>query len=224
VSWLARIELDGDMVARLRIADSYDWHRRLWGCFPDEPNKKRDFLTRVDFLEGSVRAWLLAEHRVVCPDWCPREAFAVREVAAGFLSHRYYAFDLRANPTKALVQREPDGSPKLKSNGKRTSGKRVPLVSNQDLRSWIDRKGRDGGFLISEARPLDIGPMVESYFRKKEAAAYHGGVQFRGVLEVTEPSLFAETYKKGIGAAKSFGFGLFLLAPIDIKGEENEAS
>jgi CRISPR system Cascade subunit CasE len=58
--------------------------------------------------------------------------------------------------------------------------------------------------------------MIESHFRKKGQAAYHGGVQFRGILEVTDQNHFIETYYAGIGSTKAFGFGLLLLAPIEM--------
>jgi CRISPR system Cascade subunit CasE len=79
-----------------------------------------------------------------------------------------------------------------------------------------------GGFRIVQGKPLEIRPMVESHFRKKdkktgkEHAAYHGGVQFRGTLEVIDQEPFIETYQAGIGSAKGFGFGLLLLAPINL--------
>jgi len=126
------------------------------------------------------------------------------------------------------VRRGPDGETLLRPNGKRKSGKRIPLVKHDELRAWIDRKGkvrcRDqdtglevaGGFRIVDKKPLEISPMLESHFRKKGHSAYHGGVQFRGTLEVTEPDKFSATYQSGIGSAKSFGFGLLLLAPINL--------
>ncbi|MBA3028753.1 MAG: type I-E CRISPR-associated protein Cas6/Cse3/CasE [Desulfobacterium sp.] len=58
--------------------------------------------------------------------------------------------------------------------------------------------------------------MQANHFRKGEHRAYHGGVQFRGTLEVTERGKFAQTYQSGIGGAKSFGFGLMLLAPVKL--------
>ena len=73
-----------------------------------------------------------------------------------------------------------------------------------------------------EEWPLEIRPMIESFFRKKDKVkgghhkAYHGGVQFRGTLEVTDPKRFTETYYSGVGPAKGFGFGLFLLAPLNL--------
>ena len=228
MSWLARLEVDAETARAEGISDSYGWHQKVWQCFPNAPEAERDFLTRVDALEGAFRLWVLAMRKPVRPPWCPPEGFALNEVASSFLTHRYYAFDLRANPVKTLVRRGPNGETLFRPNGKRKNGKRVPLVRPEELRAWLVHKGavrcRDkdtgsdvsGGFRIVEEKPLEISPMVESYFRKKGVAGYHGGVQFRGILEVTDRERFIETYQSGIGGAKSFGFGLLLLAPVNL--------
>jgi CRISPR system Cascade subunit CasE len=227
MNWLARLEVDAETARAEGMLDSYAWHKRLWeGCFLDEPDAKRDFLTRIDQLEGAFLIWVLAKRKPERPYWCPLNGFALNEIAASFLTHRYYAFDLRANPVKALVQREPNGETLLRPNGKRKHSKRVPLVKHDELRAWLIRKGKvrcrdkdtgldvPGGFRIVEDKPLEISPMMEHHFRKKGQSGYHGGVQFRGTLEVTDQEKFIETYQSGIGSAKSFGFGLLLLAPI----------
>jgi CRISPR system Cascade subunit CasE len=203
------MEIDAEAVFANGVQDNYDWHQRLWLCFPGEPDRKRDFLTRIDTLEGAFRLWVLSPQRPIRPGWCPPESFAAREVSPSFLSHRYYAFDLRANPVKCIVQRNGQGQ-------RQRHGKRVPLIQPDELRAWIDRKGQAGGFQIVADKPLEIGPLVKSHFRKKEQAACHGGVQFRGVLEVTDPKKFTETYYAGVGSAKGFGFGLLLLAPVNL--------
>ncbi len=229
MSWLARLEVDAETVHAEGISDDiYAWHKMLWQCYPDAPERTRvdiGFLTRIDQLEGAYRFWVMAKQKPERPQWCSPEDFAVNELAPSFLSHRYYAFDLRANPVRALVQRGPDSKPVLLSNGKRKRGKRVPLVKQDELKAWLIHKGeircRDqdtgqdvpGGFRIVEDMPLEISPMVESHFRKKKETAYHGGVQFRGILEVTDTARFTESYFSGIGGAKGFGFGLLLLAP-----------
>lgn len=227
MNWLARLEVDAETARAEGMLDSYAWHKRLWeGCFLDEPDAKRDFLTRIDQLEGAFLIWVLAKRKPERPHWCPPDGFALNEIAASFLTHRYYAFDLRANPVKTLVQRGPNGETLLRPNGKRKHGKRVPLVKHDELRAWLICKGKvrcrdkdtgldvPGGFRIVEDKPLEISSMVEHHFRKKGQSGYHGGVQFRGTLEVTDQEKFIETYQSGIGSAKSFGFGLLLLAPI----------
>ena len=223
MNWLARLEVDAEVARNEKIFDSYAWHKRLWAdCFPNAPNANRDFLTRIDQIERVFRLWILATRKPVRPQWCPLDGFALKEIPPTFLSHKYYAFDLRANPVKAIVQRGPNGETLLRPNGKRKSGKRVPLVKQEELRAWLDRKALSGGFRIVEKKPLEISPMIESHFRKKdkktgkEQSAYHGGVQFRGILEVTDHDKFRATYYNGVGSAKAFGFGLFLLAPVTL--------
>ncbi len=222
--WLARLEIDSEKARSEDIRDTYAWHQKLWECFPGVPEKKRveiKFLTRIDILENSFCLWILAQRKPERPSWCPPEGFALKEIAGSFLDHHFYAFDLRANPTKCLAQRGPNGERLIGSNGKRKHGKRVPLVKPEELRGWLDRKAMDGGFRIVEDKPLELSPMEESHFRIKdkkngrEFSAYHGGVQFRGMLEVTDKDKFVNTYQAGIGSAKGFGFGLLLLAPIN---------
>lgn len=228
MNWLARMEIDAGIAGQERIFDSYAWHRKLWGCFPDRPEDNRDYLTRVDPLEGAFRLWVLSSHRPVCPSWCSDDGFELKEIAPSFLSHRFYAFDLKANPVKAKVQRDAHGQPLLRANGKRKSGKRIPLIKPDDLKAWLERKGevrcRDsdtnlevpGGFRLVQERPLEISPMVENHFRRKGQKAYHGGVRFRGTLEVTNREAFINSYQQGVGGAKGFGFGLLLLAPANL--------
>ena len=229
MNFLARLDSYAQTAFAHRIYDNYAWHKRIWeDCFERAPEAKRDFLTRVDHLEKTFRLWILAKRKPVQPPWCLPEHFSVKEVSSSFLSHRYYAFDLRANPTKCVDQQNANGNIVLRRNGKRTKGKRVPIVKPDELRAWLLRKAQvrcydekakveiPGGFRIVEERSLEISPMVENHFRKEEHTAYHGGVQFRGILEVTDHERFLETYQSGIGSAKGFGFGLLLLAPINL--------
>lgn len=229
MNWLARLEVDAETVRTAGISeDVYAWHKMLWECYPDQPDASRDFLTRIDLLEGAYRFWVLAKKKPVRPQWCPADGFALKEISPSFLSNQYYAFDLRANPVRAVVQRDGNGEQIFGNNGKRKRGKRVPLVNPDELRAWLVRKAEvrsldketgldvSGGFRIVEEKPLEISPMVENHFRKKGQAGYHGGVQFRGILEVTDREKFIESYQSGIGSAKGFGFGLLLLAPVNL--------
>lgn len=229
MNWLARLDVDAQTAFAHRIFDNYVWHRRIWeDCFERVPDAKRDFLTRIDHLEKTFRVWVLAKRKPAQPPWCLSKNFSVKEVSPSFLSHRHYAFDLRANPTICVDQQDASGNIVLRRNGKRTKGKRIPIVKPDALRAWLLRKAQvrrydekakaeiPGGFRIVKERTLEIRPMVESHFRRKKDSAYHGGVQFRGVLEVTDRERFIETYQSGIGSAKGFGFGLLLLAPINL--------
>ncbi len=223
MNWLARLDVNAEIARKEKIADSYAWHGKLWECFPGMPNKKRTevgFLTRIDPFEGAFRLWVLTKEKPLCPSWCTSEGFALKEISPSFLSHQYYAFDFKANPVKTIVQRGPNGETLYKPSGKRRSGKRVPLVKHEDLNAWLLQRAETGGFRIVENKPLEISPMIENHFRKRDKetgevhVAYHGGVQFRGTLEVIDRGRFVGTYETGVGSAKGFGFGLLLLAPV----------
>lgn len=228
MSWLARLDVGAEVAFNERIFDSYAWHKKAWECYPGIPEAEREFLSRIDQLEGAFRLWLLSRRKPSQPPWCPPEAFSLNQISPSFLSHRCYAFDLKANPVKTRVQRGSDGETLLRKDGKRKCGKRVPLVDLDELRTWLIKKGaarcRDirtgldvpGGFRIMEDVPLEISRMTECHFRKGRQTGYHGGVRFRGVLEVTDFDKFVDTYYSGIGSAKSFGFGLLLLAPVTL--------
>lgn len=234
MNWLAKLNVEAEAARVHKIFDNYAWHKRIWeDCFHREPDAKRDFLTRIDHVERTYRVWILAKRKPIRPPWCVPMDFAVKEISPSFLSHRYYTFDLRVNPTKCVDHADGDGKVVLRQNGKHTKGKRIPIVKENELRNWLFRKaqvrchdestGADipGGFRIVEERPLEISPMMENHFRRRDDTAYHAGVQFRGVLEVTDQEKFIQSYQSGIGSAKGFGFGLLLLAPIQLDEQKS---
>jgi len=51
------------------------------------------------------------------------------------------------------------------------------------------------------------------YFEKNGQTGLHSAVEFQGVLAVTDPARFHETFTRGVGPAKAFGFGLLVIAP-----------
>ncbi len=79
--------------------------------------------------------------------------------------------------------------------------------------AWISRKGDQGGFTVDEDTLRTI-PRGREYFEKNGQRGLHSAVEFQGVLTVTDPAKFHETFTRGIGSAKAFGFGLLVIAPI----------
>lgn len=209
MSWLSRISFDQEQIQDLGLIDSYRWHQRSWAFFPNQPTGSRPFLTRIDELENRSVLWILSAVQPVRPNWCGAEQYEVREIASSFLSHRYYAFSLKANPVRCLVQRDEAGN-------RKKHGRRIAITDPQQLRAWLSRKATDGGFCLMEDRTLDIGAVSRAHFRNSKHSAYHGGVEFKGFLKVVEHSIFSQTYFSGIGSAKGFGFGLLLLMPVDL--------
>ena len=117
MSWLVRMEIAAQTAYKMEAIDSYRWHQRMWDCFPDAPDAKRDFLTRIDELEGRFRLWLLSNQAPSRPAWCPADNFVVKEFIPSFKQQQLLRFDLKANPTKCISKPGDQGT--MPRHGKR---------------------------------------------------------------------------------------------------------
>lgn len=205
---LTQVTLDFATAARLRLRDCYDWHQAVWKAFPARDSERRDFLMRLDQRRESFRLLIVSPTQPVRPDWCPADAesWKTKPIPETYFTRSQYAFQLCANPTKKVSKERPDGT--LTKNGRR-----VPLGKREELVHWIKRKGSQGGFIVDEAT-LRTFSRGREYFEKKGRTGLHSAVEFQGVLSVTDPATFHETFTHGIGSAKAFGFGLLVIAPI----------
>lgn len=207
MTYLTQITLDFATVDRLRIRDAYDWHRRTWQCFPDQDGQQRNFLTRLDRRPEGFRLLVISPSEPVRPQWCPShpECWKSKPIPEAYFTCRRYVFQLCANPTKKVTAQTPDGT--FKKNGRRN-----PLRTREELVSWINRKGEQAGFTVDEGR-LRTFSRGREYFQKNGMRGLHSAVEFQGILTVTDPQRFHEAFRRGIGPAKAFGFGLLVIAP-----------
>jgi CRISPR system Cascade subunit CasE len=223
----ARLVAEGPIVAgkRLRLRDNYAWHKLAWTCFPGivpDPNKGRfpkgtkpedqpkttpDYLMRLDQRKQDFRLLIVSPIEPTRPDWCPADSenWKTKPIPDTYFTRRRYVFQLCANPTKKVKSRSDGSLPK--------HGRRVPLGKHEEFVEWIKRKGEQGGFSVNEAT-LRTSSRGREYFKKNGQDGLHSAVEFQGMLTVTDPAKFHETFTRGIGSAKAFGFGLLVIAPI----------
>ncbi|MFM2197735.1 MAG: hypothetical protein RLZZ505_1167 [Verrucomicrobiota bacterium] len=191
--------------------DSYAWHKRIWEAFPASPEADRDFLTRLDDTGDGFRLLIQSPQPPARPDWCPEHDWESRPITAAFLSHPHYHFSLLANPTVKRVIRDEAGN-------RKKNGRREPIVNREELIAWLTRKAAQHGFEI-DASTLKTIPRPRQPFTKKDKASethHHGthtATEFSGLLKVTDPALFQQSVRTGIGSAKAFGFGMLCLSP-----------
>jgi CRISPR system Cascade subunit CasE len=208
MSYLTQAFLDYETAARMRLADAYDWHQLVWRAFPGRDGRDRDYLTRLERRERERRFRLLivSPRPPIRPDGWPGEADAwqTREIGPAFLSHRRYRFRLRANPTRRDA----------------ASRKRVPLLADEELRAWLDRKGGQAGFAV-DRESLRVAGRGREWFRIEAPgrSGVHHAVEFEGALTVVDPAAFRLAFERGIGSAKAFGFGMLALVPSGGRGE-----
>lgn len=201
-------------VRQLRIRDMYDWHQRVWQAFGGRDGAPRDFLTRVDQIDDAHRLLVVSKSPPRKPDWCPTDCFQTKPIPEAFFAHPRYRFSLLANPTRKIVN--PDKPRVVRADGRldrNKNSRRVPITRREDLLAWLQRKAESGGFSVDISAVRTI-PRGREYFFKPGARGVHNGTEFQGVLEVTNATLFRETFSRGIGSAKAFGFGLLVLAPL----------
>lgn len=206
--FISRVEMSWDAVR-----NPYEIHRRLWRLFPGEGKETRQaseevrqgFLFRVEQYAAGRPVRVLLQSRL--------EPVAAEGVA--LLGARRFdpqpevgqslAFLLTANPVKTVVDALKDDKP-----GKSSATARVPLVKEEDQRTWLIRKLSPGAG-VEQATVLAHEPI---YFRKSNRAGKIVSATFEGVLRVRDGAALQDMLAKGIGPAKSFGCGLLLLRRI----------
>ena len=221
---LVRVSLNYETVAKLRARDCYGWHQRVWEVFPGRSKgHPRPFLFRVIENNTKCDLWIMCREDPVRPDWATDVDWNMRPVTEEFPLHRRYRFDLLANPSRRDESRDRwQGRERIRGKHRRFN-----LTAAGEHQEWLHNKASKHGFALMTREvedaegnirgelKLEIDPRRDFRFaRKDDSRGLHVGVRYRGDLEVTDRQEFAETFKQGIGPAKSFGFGMLLLTPL----------
>jgi CRISPR system Cascade subunit CasE len=202
MTYLSQVWVNRDEAAKRRFSDTYAWHQALWAAFPDKDGEPRQFLFRVDDQHARFRVLLMSPDQPVSPGW---GAWETKKVAASFLSHGRYRFQLRANPTVKRVVRDANGA-------KKKNGQRTGIYDEAGLRAWLDRKAEQAGFAVEDCV---VAPPMDSYFvNTQRKRGKHISVDFQGFLRVVDQPAFERAFHRGIGPAKGFGFGMLMLQPV----------
>ena len=217
---------------RVWLRNRYRVHQRLCMAFPSDGRKADDphflkpyvandfagtdvhvvrnadagFLYRVDILPSGRVVILVQSPRE--PDWgyafhnadyLLAAAPEVRPYRAKWAAGQTARFRLQANVTRKVRT-------KTGEDGKRKNGARVP-VERERLVEWLQRKGQDSGFFVSE--PAVHCQTGYVYFHKDSTEDGRlFSVVYDGVLTIADGAAFAGAITTGIGPAKAFGFGL----------------
>lgn len=197
------------------------------------PTEKAGFLFRVDVQPGG-RAVILVQSALE-PDWeyafhNARHFLASPPECKTYVPHfnknQYLRFRLRANPTVRRVKLK-DGTCDDRKNRPRHA-----LYELEDQVAWLARQGALHGFELSTSgtcdwfetdnrcAKYDVTVRDEGTIytgrKAKDGDSRHHSVLFEGHLRVTEETAFVEALRRGIGPAKTFGFGLLSVARIGI--------
>ena len=180
----------------LRITDAYSIHRVVYELFPGE---YRDFLFADKGGDFLARQILILSDR--SPETLQFGEIESKLIPDSFLEHDHYGFEVMLNPTKRDNQ----------------TGKTVAIRGRENLLQWFLGKAPSLGFEI-QAESLEIRHVgVQTFDLGNGKIVTHNSASFVGKLKVTDRVKFQQSFRKGIGRAKSFGFGLFQIIPLQIQ-------
>ena len=177
----------------LKITDAYSIHRVVYELFPGE---LRNFLFADKGGDFNARKILILSDR--SPEIPQFGKIESKPIPDSFLEHDHYGFEVTLNPTKRDKQ----------------TGKTVAIRGRENLLQWLLAKAPSLGFGI-KPESLEIRHAgVQTFDLGNGKVVTHNSASFVGKLQVTDRAKFLNSFRKGIGRAKGFGFGLFQIVPL----------
>lgn len=194
--------------------EPYRLHKAVWDLFADGPDRRRDFLYRLDQDGRKSKVFTLSARP-------PEDRGTLFHVQTAELTPRLRAgdklrFDLRVNPvvTRDHSHRRDvvmDAKWQLRQQGvPKDQWPSDAQLAYQEGLKWLAARAEKHGFCFEPGQIL-----VERYFIERFKKGRHqvslAGCDFVGTLKVKDVDLFLASFEKGIGPAKGFGFGLMLI-------------
>jgi CRISPR system Cascade subunit CasE len=181
----------------MNLKDIYSLHKTVYSLFPEEPGKNRDFLFADKGGDWRGKQILiLSEREPLRPEYGKIDS---KKVTASFLQFDYYGFEIILNPTKRDAK----------------TGKIIPVRGRENLLQWFVQKAPGLGFEIMP-ESLQVNHIGVLTYQKNGTTRTHNTATFVGKLKVIDRQVFKRSFKKGIGRAKGFGFGLLQIIPINM--------
>lgn len=206
--------------ARRDLSDPYQLHSTLCRAFspPGRKCPEGEFLWRLEPEIASLEPRILVQSGST-PDWG-----GINE--QGWLSKTDPAFDLTESLNLFSLKCGEPFRFRLRANPcVKRNGKRLGLLHLEEQETWIERKGLQHGFSLSQLPSFDFLESAQERINVRVSqeqmlrGRQHNGngirifsVLYDGYLCVTEPEKFREALRTGIGHGKAMGLGLLSVA------------
>lgn len=210
--YLSRITLHTSALAPAQLMQlmdrgEYAMHQWLWEIFPGRA--ERCFLYRREELQGAFRFFVLSAD---APAENALFDIECRPFSPSLHAGQWLRFSLRANPTifKAGKRHDLLMEAKWQARGK-ASPSEIQAQQQQAAQEWLARQGERSGFRLHE---VSVDAYRQQVIRKGRARVIQfSSVDYAGVLEVSDPTLFLQQLAQGYGKSRAFGCGLMLIKP-----------
>ncbi len=201
-------------------SDGYVAHHILWDLFPNDGDKKRDFLFHKDEQGGIPQFLLVSETE-------PVETGGVSVISKTYspqlVKGQQLAFSLVANP---VVSRKVEGKKnsvkhdvwmdaKKQAKESGINGGSIVQACENASKLWLIHQGERCGFHLVEKDVMVDGYIQNRFYKgKKSKPIRYSSIHYEGVLTITDTGKFIKMLYSGIGRSRAFGCGLMLIRRI----------
>lgn len=201
------LHLDRRAVKALRITDAYSLHRVVYSLYEDvrnENEKQGSEASGILYADqgGDVRGRKI----LMLANRTPKEAVndehgqvLSKVIPEGFLDHREYRFKVIVNPTRRYS----------------ASRKLLPVKGRDAVAEWfIQRAISSWGFEVATEHLQVDNIEVQQFKDKQQRPVTIAQAHVQGVLRITDPTQFENSFTQGIGRARAYGCGLLQIVPV----------
>lgn len=188
----------------LKIKDAYSIHKVVYGLFEDiRSDAEKQASNPSGILYADKGGDFKTRRILVLSDRKPHQTpqfgeVQTKTVPSSFLGHERYAFEVILNPGKRDNQ----------------TGKIIPVRGREAILEWfLTRAPESWGFRVNPEN-LQIEKISVQTFEKAGQKVTHGSATLKGELAVMNRDRFIQSFVKGIGRGRAFGFGLLQIVPL----------
>ena len=198
------------------FSNGYALHQAVWALFADSPDRERDFLYRLDYVEKIPLVYTVSKRKPQNSKgiWNIESKEYLPQVKTGL----HLGFTVRINPVRTSVIDGKRHDVVMDAKYKNRKTEQGNAATIQELvcgagRKWLEDRSEKNGFKMVQFR-ADGYQQVQFYKTKGGNPIRYSTLDVTGVLEVTTPDVFTDVLFNGLGSAKGFGCGLMLVRKI----------
>lgn len=203
IAYASMLSLSHYDIKVLAVKDPYSLHKVVFGLFDDvrsESEKRKSTSSGILYADKggdfkSRKILILSDRK---PHQTPQFGkVETKYVSTAFLTCDRYAFEVTLNPGRRCQQ----------------TGKIIPVIGKENIQLWFSKRAPiSWGFDIAP-ETLQIERSTVQSFEKSGHRITHSSATLKGDLVVTDRKRFSESFLKGVGRGRAFGFGLLQIVP-----------
>ncbi|MDP2906148.1 MAG: type I-E CRISPR-associated protein Cas6/Cse3/CasE [Candidatus Omnitrophota bacterium] len=220
--YISKISLNESSVFKEIFASGYALHQAVWDLFADRPDRKRDFLYRLDTFGKIPQGYTVSARKpqdadciwhIDSKEYTPQVKFGMR-----------IGFTVRVNPVVKREGKRHDVVMDAKYKMRATASGQITVKAAQEIITeacgkWIEERAEKNGFIVLKHDDelmfrVDGYQQVRFYKPKGEELIRYSTVDITGALEVVNEQSFTDMLLGGFGPAKGFGCGLMMVRRI----------